>query len=90
MTTCEIADPASRTGAEKLSAYLKRESLSYSEFARRAGTPHARTIERIAKGQREPGRKMLQGIFAASNGELTANDWLIPLVSYAVPDGQAL
>ena len=58
----------------KLMAYLRRENLSYSEFARRAGTKHARTIERIAKGQRNAGPRILRGIVAASNGEITPND----------------
>lgn len=59
----------------KLMEYLKRENISFSEFGRRAGTKHARTIERIAKGQRDPGVKMLRGIIAASDGALTANDF---------------
>ncbi|WP_374648999.1 helix-turn-helix domain-containing protein [Rhizorhabdus sp.] len=59
----------------KLQAYLDREDLSYSEFARRAGTPHARTIERIAKGQKMPGDRMLRSILSASFGEVTPNDF---------------
>lgn len=57
-----------------LKAYLDRENISYSEFARRANVPHARTIERIAKGQRNAGPSMVRAIVQASNGEVTAND----------------
>lgn len=59
----------------KLMEYLKRENLTYAEFGRRAGTQHPRTIERIAKGQRDPGPRMLRGMIAASGGELSANDF---------------
>jgi hypothetical protein len=58
-----------------LRSYLTREGLSFAEFGRRCATPHARTIERIAKGQKKPGSKMLPKIIAASNGEVTANDF---------------
>lgn len=76
----------------KLQAYLDREGLSYSEFARRAGTPHARTIERIAKGQKVPGDRMLRSILAASNCEVTPNDFYdVPSVPAAdeMPTDQA-
>lgn len=59
----------------KLQEYLDREGISYAEFARRAGTRHARTIERIAKGQQMPGNQMFRGILAASNNEVTPNDF---------------
>ncbi|TZG28590.1 XRE family transcriptional regulator [Sphingomonas montanisoli] len=59
----------------QLMAYLTRENLTYSEFARRTGTPHARTIERIAKGARKPGNRMMPAIIAATNGEVTPNDF---------------
>jgi hypothetical protein len=55
--------------------YLKREGIPYAAFARRCGTKHARTIERIAKGQKKPGTKMLPKIIAASGGAVTANDF---------------
>lgn len=58
----------------KLIDYITRERLTFAEFGRRAGTRHARTIERIAKGQRDPGPKLIRGIIDASNGEVTAND----------------
>ncbi len=58
-----------------LSAYLAREQISYAEFARRCGTKHARTIERIAKGAKRAGPKMLPKIVAASGGAVTANDF---------------
>ena len=58
-----------------LASYLAREKLSFAEFGRRCDTPHARTIERIAKGQKKPGSRMLPRIIQASGGEVTANDF---------------
>lgn len=58
-----------------LAEYLTAEGLSYSEFARMCGTKHCRTIERIAKGSRRPGSKMLPSIIRASAGKVTANDF---------------
>ena len=57
-----------------LAEYLADAEMSYSEFARRCGTPHARTIERIAKWKKRAGPKMLPRIVAASGGKVTAND----------------
>lgn len=59
----------------RLAQYLTDSGLSYTEFARRCGTKHARTIERLAKGQGEPGPKMLKRIIAESDGAVTANDF---------------
>jgi transcriptional regulator with XRE-family HTH domain len=59
----------------QLSEYLAASKITYSEFARRCGTKHARTVERIAKGQRLPGTRMLPRIISASGGEVTANDF---------------
>ncbi len=59
----------------KLMEYLRREGLSFAEFGRRSGTKHARTIERIAKGQRDPSHRLMRRMIDASNGGLTANDF---------------
>lgn len=59
----------------KLTAYLEREGLTFTEFARRAGTKYPRTIERVAKGQKVPGEKLMRAILKASGGEVTPNDF---------------
>jgi len=59
----------------RLADYLADAELSYTEFARRCGTKHARTIERLAKDQCDPGPKMLKRIISASDGKVTANDF---------------
>lgn len=59
----------------QLDDYLAAEGLTYSEFARRCDTPHARTIERIAKGQKMPGPKMMPRIIKASAGAVQPNDF---------------
>lgn len=58
-----------------LAQYLADSRLSYSEFARRCGIKHARTIERIAKGSKRAGPRMLPLIIKASEGRVTANDF---------------
>ena len=59
-----------------LLAYLQEEKITFAEFARRCGTKHARTIERIAKGTKRAGPKMLPKIISESKGRVTANDLL--------------
>lgn len=73
----ELASQAKSLGMD-LITYLAREGLSFAEFGRRCDTPHARTIERIAKGQKKPGTIMLPRIIAASGGAVTANDFYPP------------
>jgi hypothetical protein len=58
-----------------LTDYLSREELSFSEFARRIGTKHARTVERYAKGQAIPNRVMMPRIVEQTAGEVRPNDF---------------
>lgn len=59
----------------QLSNYLSLHSLSFSEFGRRIGTQHARTVERYAKGQQVPNREMMARIVEVTNGDVTPNDF---------------
>jgi hypothetical protein len=58
-----------------LTKYLAREELSFSEFARRIGTKHARTVERYAKGKAIPNRVMMPRIVEQTEGEVRPNDF---------------
>lgn len=58
-----------------LQQYLDDEGLSYTEFARRIGTNHARTVERYAKGARYPRPRMMAAIRRETNGKVTADDF---------------
>jgi hypothetical protein len=59
----------------RLADYLRDHSLSYSEFARRIGTRHARTVERHAKGLQRPNDALMAAIFEATSGSVTPNDF---------------
>lgn len=61
-----------------LANYLARHGLSYREFARRIGTPHARTVERYAKGQRVPAGRMMAAIAEATEGAVQPKDFVDP------------
>jgi hypothetical protein len=71
----------------RLEAYLKREKLTLSAFARQIGTKHARTVERHAKGYSIPSREMMARITTATGGEVTANDFFAPIQSEAMSAG---
>ncbi len=60
----------------QLQAYLTRESISYTDFAKKIGSDHARTVERYAKGQRFPSPAMLAKIREHTSGEVTADDFV--------------
>lgn len=60
----------------KLATYLEHHGISFSEFARRMGTKHPRTVERYAKGQRIPSGRMMAAIVAASAGAVQPADFL--------------
>ena len=62
----------------RLAQYLQDNGLSYREFARRIGTPHARTVERYAKGDRIPAGRMMAAIIEMTGGEVQAKDFVDP------------
>lgn len=55
--------------------YLAREGLTYSAFAVRIGSNHARTVQRYALGQQIPDKTMMLRIVDATNSEVTPNDF---------------
>jgi len=61
-----------------LDQYLKENEISFSEFARRIGTPHARTVERYVKRARVPAGKMMAAICEATGGAVQAKDFFEP------------
>jgi hypothetical protein len=60
----------------KLSTFLEETKLSYTEFAKRIGTKHPRTVERYAKGQRFPRGDALAAIRRETEGKVTADDFV--------------
>ena len=59
----------------QLSDYLRINGISFAAFARAIGTPHARTVERYAKGQAIPNRAMMPKVIAETGGAVTADDF---------------
>lgn len=59
----------------KLSAYLKAEGLSPTAFARRVGVNQS-TIARLVSGQRGASMSLIARIKDATNGVVTADDFL--------------
>jgi len=58
----------------KLKHYLRSNRINQAQFAKRCGLSTA-TISRIISGERQPSLKVMQIIFRASNGKVTANDF---------------
>jgi transcriptional regulator with XRE-family HTH domain len=63
-------------GRMTLSAYLEAQGMSYADFARAIGARSTETARRYATGERFPHRKMLERIAEATNGKVTANDFM--------------
>jgi len=61
----------------QLKDYLAEQRLTYSEFARRIGTKHPRTVERYAKGQRMPQRPAMVKIAEVTDGKVTPSDFFL-------------
>lgn len=61
--------------AMQLQAYLDEERITYTDFARRIGTKHARTVERYAKGARYPRKEMMAAIRRETGGRVTPDDF---------------
>ena len=58
-----------------MSSYLEREGISYSEFARRIGASHAKTVQRYAKRHQRPNARMMIAIARVTGGEVRADDF---------------
>lgn len=61
----------------KLEAYLAENDMSPSGFAQKIGMP-ASTIWRILKGSRAPRLVTVALIERATNGRVTASDFIVP------------
>lgn len=72
------------TGRMTLAQYLQDNGISFSEFARRIGTPHGRTVERYVKGTRVPTGRMMAKIDKATGGAVTASSFFEPALEAAV------
>lgn len=59
----------------KLEQYLKDHDIKPSDFAARLGRP-ASTITRLIKNERSPSLALMQEIAIATNGAVTANDFM--------------
>lgn len=59
----------------QLQTYLEEEGITYTAFAKRIGTKHARTVERYAKGQRYPRPRMMAAIRRETAEKVTADDF---------------
>lgn len=66
-----------------LAQYLQDNGVSFSEFARRIGTPHGRTVERYVKGTRVPTGRMMAKIDKATGGAVTASSFFEPTLEAA-------
>lgn len=58
----------------KLKYYLRTNRINQAQFAKQCGLSKA-TVSRIISGERQPSLKVMQIIFKASNGKVTANDF---------------
>lgn len=61
--------------AMTLADYLDHHKLTYAAFAAQIDVRHPRTVERYAKGQRIPDRNVMPRIVAATEGQVTPNDF---------------
>lgn len=59
----------------KLSAYLNVKKISSRDFAEKIDVAQA-SVSRYLAGQRTPRPKQLKKIMNATNGEVTANDFI--------------
>jgi hypothetical protein len=59
----------------QLQKWLADERITYTDFAKRIGSKHARTVERYAKGTRFPRPKMMAAIRRETGGKVTADDF---------------
>lgn len=59
----------------QLASYLTLRGISDSDFAERIGVKR-QSLHRYKTGERFPERSVLQKIAEATNGEVTANDFM--------------
>ena len=71
----------------KLALWLDANGLSDAEFARRISKTHT-TVLRLKRGEIRPSLETVEAIRAATNGEVTAEDFMAPFE--VVPDGRAV
>lgn len=60
----------------RLSEYLERAGISYTEFARRLGVSR-HTVSRYASGERVPRPEIQQAIFRLTGGLVTPSDFVL-------------
>lgn len=60
----------------KLKYYLRTNRVNQAQFAKRCGLSRA-TISRIISGERKPSLRVMQIIYKASEGKVTADDFFI-------------
>ena len=59
----------------ELAAFLDREEISLSEFARRIGAKNARTVQRYTKHGRVPSGPMMIRIMQETGGAVMPDDF---------------
>ena len=60
----------------KLDAYLRERGLTSAQFAKDAGLVGKQTVHHYRHGLRFPTAENLRRIYVATNGEVTANDFM--------------
>ena len=71
-----------------LDEHRKREKMSDQKLADLVGRSRE-TVWHWRHGTKLPGKDSLRAIFAATNGQVTANDFFHPAVAEAKPEGAA-
>lgn len=61
----------------KLTDYISSKKMTASQFAGEVGVP-ASTITRLLRGERRPGINLISRIVQATEGRVTAEDFLPP------------
>ena len=60
----------------KLDDWLRAQKMTSAQFARSSGIGSKQAVHKSRHGQRFPTRENLWRIHAATNGEVTANDFM--------------
>ena len=72
----------------KLASYLARHGISHGAFAARIGTSQV-AVSRYVSGHRMPRREILRTIVDATDGEVSASDFLDPTPGGPAPEPAA-